>query len=383
MAVNWLFGMELKKNKVAFFVGSLNRGGTETLVLDTLQRWEIAPFDSILIYRNEGELSECYRETGVPMFRINPKRNKLRSVLELRRLLREERIDILHTQTHLNAFLGVVCTCFSGVKLVATFHGFTPSFIDKVFAQIALWCADASVFVSKYVHDWYMKHMLFVSRKRCHVVYNGIDFSKFDKGYEVPDFLKSASVFPGVVKMAMVGNFSSGRSQLFLCQALQVLKGKGSAGFRFFFVGKKTNAEPELFDSCVNYCKENGLLDTSVFFVGGRCDVPAILQNIDAFVYSTNRDTFGIAVVEAVSSGLPTIVNDWGVMREVTDDGKLAVLYNTLDVNDCANKMKDMIVDIERRKETARLNAEEVRRRFGIDNHIRNLCDIYNMVVEP
>lgn len=368
--------------KVAFFIGSLNRGGTESLVLDTLRKKDCVVYEPILIYRSEGELSDAYRETGVPMFRINSQGSKLGYIHKLRRLLREEKVNILHTQTHLNAFFGVFCTCFSGVRLVATFHGFTPTFIDKVFTQFALWYADASVFVSKYVLDWYLKHTFFTSRKRCHVVYNGIDFSKFDQNYQIPDFLEDvAAASLETVKMAMVGNFTSGRSQLFLCQALKTLNDRGTCNFKFFFVGRKSNAEPEVYDNCVNYCRVNGLLDTSVFFVGGRSDVPAILQYVDAFVYSTNRDTFGIAVIEAVASGLPTIVNDWGAMKEVTENGKFAVLYKTLDVNDCANKMEEMIVNIEKRKETARYNAEVVKQRFSIDNHIRNLCDVYKKVV--
>lgn len=368
--------------KVAFFIGSLNRGGAETLVLDTFRKKKDITYEPILIYRKEGELSDAFYETNVPMFCINSQGSKLGYIHKMRRFLREEKVNILHTQTHLNAFLGVFCTCFSDVRLVATFHGFTPTFVDKVYTQFALWHADASVFVSKYVLNWYLKHTFFTSKKRCHVVYNGIDFSKFDKNYPVPDFLEKVETTSlGIVKMAMVGNFSSGRSQFFLCQALKTLNDRGTCDFKFFFVGRKSNAEPEVYDKCVSYCRENGLLDTSVFFVGGRSDVPAIIQHVDAFVYSTNRDTFGIAVIEAVASGLPAIVNDWGVMKEVTENGKFAVLYKSLDINDCANKMEEMIVNIEKRKETARFNAEVVRQRFSIDNHIRNLCDVYKRVI--
>ena len=94
--------------KVAYFIGSLNRGGTETLVLDTFRRKEVAPYESILVYRKEGDLSEAYRATGVPMFRIQPTGLKLGYIPKLRRLLRKEGVDILHTQTHLNAFLGIL-----------------------------------------------------------------------------------------------------------------------------------------------------------------------------------------------------------------------------------------------------------------------------------
>lgn len=369
--------------KVAYFIGSLNRGGTETLVLDTFRRKEMLPYESILIYRSEGELSEAYRATGVPMFRIKPTGLKLGYIPKLRRLLREEGVDILHTQTHLNAFLGIFCTCFSKTKLVVSFHGFTLSVLDRVFTQLGLWFADASIFVSKYVQNWYLKRSAFVPRKRCQVVYNGIDFSKFDKTYETPDFLeKEDGASRETVKMVMVGNFSTARSQILLCKALKTLKERGVGDIGLYLVGKKTNADPEVFDNCVSYCRENGLLDTSVYFVGGRSDVPAILQHMDAFVYATNRDTFGIAVIEAVAFGLPAIVNDWEVMTEVTNNGEWASLYKTMDVDDCADKIEEFIKNKQRRKKSARQNAEAVRQKFSIENHIRNLNEVYEKALK-
>lgn len=369
--------------KVAYFIGSLNRGGTETLVLDTFRRKEVAPYESILVYRSEGDLSEAYRATGVPMFRIQPTRFKLGYITRLRRLFKEENVNVLHTQTHLNAFLGIFCTCFSMVKLVVTFHGFTPSVLDKVYTRFGLWFADALIFVSGYVRDWYLKSAVFVPHKRSCVVYNGIDFSKFDRSYDMPDFLKKnngASI--ETVKMVMVGNFSTARSQILLCQALKALKERGVGDVRLYLIGKRTNADPEVFDNCVNYCRENGLLDTSVYFLGGRSDVPAILQHMDAFVYATNRDTFGIAVIEAVASGLPAIVNDWEVMKEVTNNGEWALLYKTLDVVDCADKIEEFIKNKEQRKEAAQRSAEAVRQKFSIENHIRGLNEVYEKTLK-
>ena len=368
--------------KVAYFIGSLNRGGTETLVLDTFSRKEKAPCESILIYRSEGELSEAYRATGVPMFCIKPTKFKLGYIKRLRRLLKEEGVDILHTQTHLNAFLGIFCTCFSRVKLVVTFHGFTPSVSDKVYTRFGLWFADASIFVSEYVRGWYLKRTVFAPRKRSYVVYNGIDFSKFDKPYETPDFLNKDEASSETVKMVMVGNFSTARSQILLCQALKALKERNAGDVRLYLVGKKTNADPEVFDNCVSYCRENGLLDTAVHFVGGRSDVPAILQHMDAFVYATNRDTFGIAVIEAVAAGLPAIVNDWEVMKEVTNNGEWASLYKTMDVADCADKLEVVLKNKEQRKEAALRNAEAVRQKFSIENHILNLNEVYEKTLE-
>ena len=266
--------MESKKIKVAYFIGSLNRGGTETLVLDSFRKRDFAPFESILIYRNEGELSDAYRTTGVPMFRVKPKGLKLGYIHKIRKLQKQEGVDVLHTQTLLNALLGIFCTCFSHVKLVASFHGFRRSFKERIYTHLVLWYADASVFVSGYLRDWYINHTYLTPRKRCHLIYNGIDFSKFDQSYAIPDlFVKTSSLTQQCVNMVMVGNFNGTRSQDFLCKVLNKLVEEGVDGFRFYFIGKPS----KLYEKCVCYCRDHDLLNKIVFFLGGRGDVPAIL----------------------------------------------------------------------------------------------------------
>ena len=354
----------------------------ETLVLDTFRRRNAAPFECILIYRNDGDLTEDYRATGVPMFRIKPSGNYLRYISDLRRLMKREKVDILHTQTVANGLAGVFCTSFSRIRLVASFHGLLSIPKYKLFTHLVMWCSQASVFVSEYEREWFVDHVFKAPARRCHVVYNGIDFSKFDRQRLVPDFLREdAPIRPGAIKLAMVGNFVSGRSQYFLCRVLKALKDRESLDFVFYFIGKRSSREPERYDDCIQYCAENGLLDSSVFFLGGRGDVPSILPRLDAFVYSTECDSFGIAVVEAMAAGIPVVVNDWEVMGEISDHGTLAALYKTLDVEDCLDKIEDLASHLTERKAAARDVAGIVRSRYSIENHILNLNKVYESVM--
>jgi glycosyltransferase involved in cell wall biosynthesis len=359
--------------KVAFFIGSLNRGGTEMLTLDIFRRKDAAPFEMMLVYRNEGTLSDDYRATGVPMFRLKPKGSRVKYLKEIRSLLKQERVDILHAQTLTNGLFSIACTAFSPVKMVFTFHGLfsNKSLITR---HLVSWNADADIFVSQYVRDWYRSHSLFFPERRSHTVHNGIDFSKIEAEYPEPEFFKEYESRK-TVRLGMVGNFVGGRSQIVVCKALKLLKDRG-ADFHFYFIGKKSDAEPKIYDACVNYCRDNGLWDCT-HFIGSRGDVPAILQYLDGFVFSTIKDTFGIAVIEAIAAGLPTITNDWAVMKEISLEGTLVDLFESGNEKDCCDKMQSLIDNLESRKEKASNDAAIVKDTFSIDRHIASLNKVY------
>ena len=58
------------------------------------------------------------------------------------------------------------------------------------------------------------------------------------------------------------------------------------------------------------------------------------LAGLDAFVFPSSAETFGLAAVEAAAAGVPVIANDIPVLREVLDDGgtPCACFVDTFDI---------------------------------------------------
>ena len=133
---------------------------------------------------------------------------------------------------------------------------------------------------------------------------------------------------------------------------------------------------PERYDRCVDYCQQNGLSD-KVTFSGVRNDVPGLLHELDAFIYSTEHDTFGIAVAEAMMAGIPVFVNDWEVMREITNDGNWAVLYKTAEENELLAKFLLYLQDKQSYTSRARKTAPIVMKRYSVQQHVTGLLEVY------
>ena len=366
--------------KIAYLLGSLSRGGTETLLLDVFRSAKKAQFEFIGVHRKGGPYKDDFYATEPKFLQCAPKKGRFLSYFKrLRNIFKENGITIAHAQQWIDAIYAILATIGTDIKVVQTFHGYdfgTKGLNKWLLKRSILWC-DASYFVSESQKQYYIKKYNLKCLDKLHVVYNGINFSKFDiekQPLELPEN-KIDRPQGGALKLVMVGNFVPGRAQNSVCQFLKGLKDKG-VDYDFYFVGKKSDAEPWRYDNCVNYCEENGLKNC-VHFLGGRADVPQILKHVDAFIYGTDHDTFGIAVIEAVAAGLPTFVNDWEVMTEVTQNGKLATLYKTNDTEDFCEKFMDFVNNVESYKTKAVENAKIVRDIYSIEKHIERLCELY------
>ncbi len=71
--------------------------------------------------------------------------------------------------------------------------------------------------------------------------------------------------------------------------------------FSFLFIGGKEKNNPHLYYECLAFCEENQISD-NVIFLGSRPDAQVIIPQLDAFIYSSDHDTFGISVIEAIAS---------------------------------------------------------------------------------
>ncbi|MBR3724479.1 MAG: glycosyltransferase family 4 protein [Bacteroidales bacterium] len=357
----------MAREKVAYFFGSLNRGGAETLVLDVLSRHSQLPYDALCIYRNEGTLSERYRNTGAQMIRLPRGKSWLGYIVRLSKVLRKEGVTVIHAQTSLNAILAVVCTWFTRVRAVTTFHGYGYINSPKLLRRLIFKGSDKVVFVSKELKDAYLKRGDFGCKEKCVIVYNGIDFDKFN--------ILATGSNNKRLELCMVGSFGEGRNHLFVCKFLSRLLENG-IDFHFTFIGAARDNEMKIYNDCVDYCKEHGL-EGYVTFAGLRDDVPELLRGMDAFVYATRHDSFGIAVMEAVAAGLPTFVNDWCVMKELTREGELATLYETDNVDSLYDKFCDFVAHRDDYRTKAKENAILVRELYSIEQHIKTLIQVY------
>ena len=367
-----------EKLKVAYLLGSLNRGGTETLLLDVLKSADKAGFDMFFAHRKGGSLKDDFYRFAemagkeiqclAPRFPYDPL-----YLWQLRKLLLRKGVQIVHAQQRIDCQYAWIATRGTDISVVQTFHGFDymGGKSARRLVKRSIGKANVNVFVSEYERQEYVKAFpAAMAAVKSRVVYNGIDFSKIESPQATFEEASPA------IEIGTVGNFVAVRQQIFLCRFALSLK-SADIPFRLYFVGRRNEKESWRYDECARFCEENGLTDC-VHFMGSRNDVPQLLAKWDAFVYATDHDTFGIAVAEAIASGLPVFANDHPVMQEISHNGEWVNLYRSGDVDDLVARFKDYLAQRETYKHQAVISADAVRKAYDMTRHFEALSNIYD-----
>lgn len=366
--------------KVIYLMGSLNRGGAETLVLDICKNTNEHNFDILLIHRKNGQLKEEFVKSGIELYQIFPKHIfDITYFIELRKIIIDNNVQIIHAHQVIDAWYAYLATFFLSPKILLSFHGhgINGNFVAKRLRKWVLTKTTLNIFVSSSQKKYYEQKYKIIPQSI--VLPNGIDLKKLhvqnNQSIRTELGLSNTTLLIGTV-----GNFTSGRDHFTLCKFLYLLK-QTNIEFNFLFIGAESKTEPSIYKKCFAYCQENGL-GNNVFFLGTRADVPDILSQLDVFTYSTEHDTFGIAVVEAMAMGIPVFVNDWEVMREITNEGKYAIIYKSKDEHDLLSKFKHFVDNIGNYRKVAQKNTYILKDKYSIERHISTLKSIYNSLLK-
>lgn len=370
----------MKQIKVIYLLGSLNRGGTETLLLDAFRNLNEKDFAAECFYRKGGVLEKDFQLSGIPVKKITTGKNPFAYILRLRNEIKKSAANIVHAQQFIDAFYAYWACMGLKVKVVQTFHGYDydNGWLGKALLSFIIKRTDLNIYVSHSIKDYYtFRYKLDAIYQQ--VVYNGIDFNKFRKLSSQVTLRSELKLSNDTLLLGTVGNFIDVRDPLTICRFLKLLY-ENNTDFHFIFVGKKSDTCPELYDDCVNYCREHGF-GNKVSFTGIRQDVPQLLPQLDAFIYATDHDTFGIAVVEAIFAGIPVFVNNHPVMNEITNNGKLAVLYPTKNEQGLMSKFNDFLSNRETYRTMAQQSSLLISEKYSIEEHIQSLKKLYSRII--
>jgi glycosyltransferase involved in cell wall biosynthesis len=151
------------------------------------------------------------------------------------------------------------------------------------------------------------------------VIPNGIDMNRFVRDRSERDRVRSAEGLHDRFCWLAVGRFEEAKDYPNLLAAF----GKVAAerdDVLLLIVGRGP------LDSSLRSIVEAKGLSARVRFLGGRSDVPALMNASDGYVMSSAWEGLPLVLIEAAASGLPTVATRVGGVGEIVVEGKSGTL---------------------------------------------------------
>jgi glycosyltransferase involved in cell wall biosynthesis len=296
--------------------------------------------------------------------------NTFRQIARIAELIRERGCVLVHGTDFVTNFLGVCAARLAGVpSLVSRVDmghlrpGFGPWHrrLEKLVSQQAdAVCANAEAV-----------RRLCIEEEGCRpenvsVVKNGIDLGRFDKLAAAP---LQAPVPDGDPLVVVVANLWPVKGHRLLLEAIRLMREEVPRA-RFLLVGD--GPERALLEARI---AARGLEET-VFLLGTRYDVPALLARAHAFCLPSRGEGLSNALMEAMAAGLPAIATDVGGNAELVEDGATGFIVPPFDAHALAARLSDLLTDRERARRmgaAARRKASDELSLFAMSEGYRNL----------
>ena len=286
------------------------------------------------------------------------------------RLLRRERVDVLHSHKFGSNVWGVVLGRLARVPAVVA-HEHTWSYEGQPvrrFLDRELIARGSDAFVAVSHED--RRRMIEVERiDPEHVVFvpNGIDALPDGDGPRVRAELGIEADAPVIGAVAVL------RPQKALHVLVEAAAELAREHPRLRVLIAGDGPERGRLEALV---RERGLEET-VTLLGLRRDVPDLLAALDVAVVSSDFEGTPLAVLEYMDAGLPVVSTRVGGLPDLIGHGRHGLLVEPGDPGALAAAVGALLRNPERARELGAAGRERRRSEFSIDRTVRTLEDLY------
>ena len=339
---------------VASLVNGLSRRGHEVFVA-------VAP-DSPVI----SMLDEVSSENIIQLTMRNA--ISLRSALKLAKFARERKVEIIHAHLGRDYPLAAVAAGRSGARLILTRHVMFP--LGRVH-RLVLRRTARVIAVSEAVADALRSQRIF-NPAIIRVIHNGVDTDRF--AAEAPKRKNETRL-----RVGTIGELAPVKRQEDLIRAAQHIC-RERDDVEFVIEGEDKSPTGENRQRLLRLIAELQL-EQRVHLSGWSEDIATLMASLDVFVSTSESESFGMAIVEAMAAGLAVVATATPGACEIMKDNVTGRLIAIRDVHAIAKAIGELVDSPEER---ARLGANArvvARERFDSERMIDETVKLYEEVM--
>lgn len=320
----------------------------------------------------------CDRKHTITFERSPFKTNNLKAIKQMKKLLNEEKYDIVHCHTPMGGVVTRIAAKEArknGTKVFYTAHGFhffkgSPLINWIVYYPVEKWLArytDVLITINKEDYEYAKK---FKAKKVERIDGIGVDDKRFKfeiSEEEKANLRKEFGINSNDIVLTYVAELIPRKNQALMIDAMSEIV-KSNSKVKLLLVG--TGILKEEYERQI---KELGL-EKNVILTGYRKDVPKIFRITDIGVSTSKQEGLGLNLIEALLSEVPVVGSKVRGHVEIVDDGINGYLFETKD--ELIEKVEKLISNKDLR-EKLKLEAVKSVQRFVLTNSLKEGIDIY------
>lgn len=364
--------------KILLLTTHLDMGGIAVYAVNLARYLKRSGHEPVVI-TGGGQLEKRLREDGIEHIREDIRTKAefglktWKAIPRLRRIIKEKRIDVIHSQTRITHVLGCILDRLTGVPHVTTCHGF---FKHRRLSRRLFSCWGREVIaISKSVQGHLVNDFRMPPEHVNHV-YNGIDVSGYLAGSVArdKDLFSKIGLKEGIPVIGTIGRLSEVKGHRYLIEAFGELLSLGHQA-QLLIVGDGPDKE-KLKELAAPHAFED-----RVFFNEGGEALYRYLGLLDIYCIPSVDEGFGLSLVEAMASGRPCIASKVGGLAEIVSDGEDGILVPPCDPKAILSAIEVLLREEPLRRRLAAAAREKAIKNFSIEDSVANTVKVYEKAI--
>lgn len=292
--------------------------------------------ECISVINEKGKLRSYYDDSSYRCATLK-RRNIFfawQSARELARILDEEGIDVLHLHWTKDLPVAVMAKVFSKRKpwLVQSRHMTMTRFKDDFYHRFLYKNLDLMLSVTQQVKLQIEKFVPSSIRPRVETLYIGAEQPTLITPDEKEERRKQLGL-NGSFTVGIVGRIEPPKGQHLVLEAVEKLRAEGIDA-KALIVGHAM--DEGYLDSLKGRYPDVGV------FTGFTKEAQTMMQLCDVVVLATEKETFGLVLIEAMMCGVCVVASRSGGPLEIIDEGRNGLLFTTFDAQDLNLKLREL-----------------------------------------
>ncbi len=333
-------------------------------------------FDLQVAYGPGYPLDATYRDLGIPIHVLSLSRKvapaiNIRGLLQIWRLLRRERFDIVCTSCSIAGMLGRFAAALAGVPTrVHVLHVYACRPYQNALKRAFYWGIERALdpLTTRYVAvseatKQYGIDAHIMRPEKVSVIFNAIE-KRSASARPGADVRRELGLRPDSQLVGTIGRYEEQKGLEFLLQAAALVV-RDHPQVEFLIVG-----DGPLRGELSQLARSLGIAD-SVHFTGWRDDVPDLLGVMNVFCLASLWETFGLVLAEAMQAALPVVATRVDAIPEVVSEGETGLLVPPRDPERLAARIIELLGNPQLAAELGAAGRRRALRMCSLDGMVR------------